>query len=64
MSPDSPVRIRIACSTGVTKILPSPISPVRAALEIASIAAVTLSSVTTSTTFDFEMKSTLYSLPR
>src|SRR5690349_6423612 len=30
-APVSPVRIRITCSIGVTKILPSPILPVRAA---------------------------------
>ncbi len=37
-SPLSPVRMRTTCSTAVTKILPSPIFPVRAALMIASIA--------------------------
>ena len=35
---DSPVRIRMACSTGETKILPSPILSVLAALMIASTA--------------------------
>ena len=35
----SPVRMRTTCSTAVTKILPSPILPVRAALTMASIAA-------------------------
>jgi hypothetical protein len=34
----SPVRMRTTCSTGMTKILPSPILPVRAALMIASMA--------------------------
>jgi len=34
----SPVRMRTTCSTEVTKILPSPILPVRAALTMASIA--------------------------
>jgi hypothetical protein len=34
--PRSPVRMRIACSTSMTKILPSPIRPVRAAFSIAS----------------------------
>ena len=33
----SPVRMRTACSSGVTKILPSPIWPVRAAAVMASI---------------------------
>ena len=37
--PDSPVRMRIACSIDVTKILPSPILPVPAALRIVSTAA-------------------------
>lgn len=37
-APVSPVRIRMTCSIGVTKILPSPIFPVRAARSIASMA--------------------------
>jgi hypothetical protein len=36
-APRSPVRMRIACSTSKTKILPSPMRPVRAAFSIASI---------------------------
>ena len=40
--PSSPVRMRIACSTGMTKILPSPILSVLAALMIASMARVDL----------------------
>ncbi|MNS84853.1 hypothetical protein D3C72_1186920 [compost metagenome] len=36
-SPASPVRIRITCSRGAAKILPSPILPVRAACSIASM---------------------------
>ena len=36
VSPSSPVRMRIASSTGRTKILPSPTSPVRACLRIVS----------------------------
>ncbi len=37
-APVSPVRIRMTCSIGVTKILPSPILPVRAARSSASMA--------------------------
>lgn len=48
-APVSPVRIRITCSTSRTKILPSPILPVRAALMMASTTeSTTLSSTTTS----------------
>jgi hypothetical protein len=39
----SPVRMRTTCSTGITKILPSPILPVRAALMMASTACSTTS---------------------
>ena len=42
LRPLSPVRMRTTCSTAVTKILPSPILPVRAALTIASIARSTI----------------------
>ena len=49
-SPSSPVRMRIASSTGRTKILPSPTSPVRACLRIVS------------TTIPFSLSSTTHSI--
>ena len=60
----SPVRMRMACSTGLTKILPSPILPVRAALTTASMAASTWSSGSTTSTRILGRKSTTYSAPR
>ena len=48
-SPSSPVRIRIASSTGITKIFPSPTSPVLACLRMVSTTMdLSLSSTTTS----------------
>src|SRR5205085_1988377 len=46
-SPLSPVRMRIASSTGDTKILPSPMRPVEAAFTIASTTVFSCSSLTT-----------------
>ena len=56
--------MRIVCSTGSTKILPSPILPVRAAFMMASTASSTISSGTTTSTFTLGRKSTTYSAPR
>ncbi len=50
----SPVRMRTARSSGVTKILPSPIWPVRAAVVIASIALSTRSALDRD--FDFQFR--------
>jgi len=63
-APVSPVRIRITCSIGVTKILPSPILPVRAARSSASMAWSTISSDTAASIFTLGRKSTTYSAPR
>ncbi|EMP78607.1 PilL protein [Burkholderia pseudomallei MSHR1043] len=63
-APVSPVRIRITCSIDVTKILPSPILPVRAARSIASTAWSTRSSDTAASIFILGRKSTTYSAPR
>src|SRR5204863_3850046 len=63
-NPDSPVLIRIASSMLETKILPSPIRPVCAALRIASTAFSTMSSPSTISIFTFGRKSTTYSAPR
>src|SRR4030095_14471372 len=63
-SPDSPVRMRTTCSTAVTKILPSPILPVCAALTMASTARSTMASGSTTSTFTLGRKSTTYSAPR
>src|SRR5216684_3530206 len=60
----SPVLILTTCSTAVTKILPSPILPVRAALTTASIAPSSIFSVTTTSILTFGRKSTTYSAPR
>ncbi len=49
--PVSPVRIRVTLSTADTQILPSPILPVRAALEMAS----TTSSATLGCRDDFQL---------
>src|ERR1043166_3664750 len=63
-SPFSPVRMRITLSSEETKIFPSPISPVRAARVIASTTADTAMSDTTTSTFTFGTRSTVYSVPR
>src|SRR5665811_2342353 len=58
------VRIRTVCSTGTTKILPSPICPVFAAATMASTALSTnLAGITTSILI-FGRKFTAYSAPR
>ena len=62
--PVSPVRMRITCSTSRTKILPSPILPVRAALMIASTTCSAIASSTTTSIFTLGRKSTTYSAPR
>jgi hypothetical protein len=48
----------------LTKILPSPILPVRAALTMASMAPSTTASETTISIFTLGRKSTTYSAPR
>src|SRR5690606_17777918 len=63
-TPDSPVRIRITSSMLETKILPSPMRPVWAALRMASIALSTVSSATMTSTFTLGRKSTTYCAPR
>ena len=63
-SPRSPVRMRTASSTGRMKILPSPISPVRAAAAIASTTASTLESTTTASTFTFRCREMWTRVPR
>ena len=60
----SPVRMRITWSTSLTKILPSPILPVRAAFTIASIALSRRFSGTTTSTLTLGRKSTTTSAPR
>src|SRR5258706_150996 len=56
--------MRTTCSTEVTKILPSPILPVRADLTIASIALSTWFDATTTSIFTLGRKSTTYSALR
>ncbi|EXI75153.1 MAG: hypothetical protein AW07_01388 [Candidatus Accumulibacter sp. SK-11] len=56
--------MRTTCSMLLTKILPSPILPVRAALTMASMAPSAAASVTTISIFTFGRKSTTYSAPR
>src|SRR5687768_11776212 len=56
--------MRTTCSTDVTKILPSPILPVLAALTMASMQRSTSSFLTTTSTFTLGRKSTTYSAPR
>src|SRR5690606_27943086 len=56
--------MRMACSTAVTKILPSPILPVKAALMMASIAASTMAAGRTTSMRILGRKSTTYSAPR
>jgi uncharacterized protein (TIGR00730 family) len=63
-APDDYLRMRTTCSTAVTKILPSPILPVLAALTIASMQRSTSSFLTTTSTFTLGRKSTTYSAPR
>jgi 2-haloalkanoic acid dehalogenase type II len=62
--PVSRVRIRITCSRADTKILPSPILPVSAALTMASTAPSTWLSPTAISSFSLGRKSTTYSAPR
>src|SRR5471032_2378004 len=56
--------MRITCSRLYTKILPSPILPVRAAPSIASIACSTMESSTAASILVLGRKSTTYSAPR
>ena len=63
-SPCSPVRTRMACSRFVTKILPSPIFPVRAVDEIASTILSTSSSDAAISRRILGTKFTTYSAPR
>src|SRR5688572_31090308 len=56
--------MRSASSTSMTKILPSPIRPVRAALAIASTTRSARPSSTTTSNFTLGRKSTTYSAPR
>ncbi len=63
-APLSPVRMRITSATSETKILPSPMRPVRAAIWMASMAARTWSSTTTTSILIFGRKSTTNSAPR
>src|SRR5213593_4741434 len=60
----SPVRMRMAVSTGVTKILPSPMLPVLAAAATTSATLSTNWSGTTTSILIFGRKSTVYSPPR
>ena len=60
----SPVRMRMASSTGSTKILPSPILPERAVSMMTSMARSTSSSASTSSPLTLGRKSTAYSAPR
>eukprot|EP01032_Pedospumella_encystans_P019857 gene19857-22570_t len=62
--PGETVRVRTTRSTDVTKILPSPILPVRAAFTMASTQLSTSSSLTTTSTLTLGKKSTTYSAPR
>src|SRR3989454_8500181 len=64
LSPRSPVLIRSACSRGSTKTFPSPMLPVRAAATISPTTRSAAPSETTTSTFIFGRKSTVYSLPR
>src|SRR5207247_129128 len=60
----SPVRMRMAVSTGVTKILPSPMLPVLSAAATTSATLSTNWSGTTTSILIFGRKSTVYSPPR
>src|SRR6185369_1118623 len=62
-TPRSPVRMRTASSTGMTKIFPSPIFPDLAARSMASTTLATWSSSTTTSIFTLGRKSTTYSAP-
>src|SRR6185312_10911871 len=62
--PRSPVRMRMTSSTVETKILPSPMRPVRAACWMASQARSTWLSSSTISSFTLGRKSTTYSAPR
>jgi len=62
--PRSPVRMRITSSRSKTKIFPSPIFPVRAAVRIRSTTAGTISAGTAASILILGMKSTTYSAPR
>ncbi len=61
--PLSPVRIRMISCTGETKILPSPMTPVRAAATIVPVTSCTWSSLTTATIPTLG-RSIVYSCPR
>jgi hypothetical protein len=56
--------MRSALSTGMTKILPSPMRPVCAAAAIASTTRSASASSTTTSSFTLGRKSTTYSAPR
>src|SRR5262245_25852482 len=56
--------MRTTCSSEVTKILPSPILPVRADASTASITRSTIASSTAASIFTLGRKSTTYSAPR
>src|SRR5882762_9524314 len=56
--------MRTTCSNDETKILPSPIFPVRAAASTASITRSTMASSTAASIFTLGRKSTTYSAPR
>src|SRR3954469_10475903 len=56
--------MRTTCSRSYTKILPSPILPVRAAASTASMTRSTRSSATAASIFTLGRKSTTYSAPR
>src|SRR6185369_14780006 len=60
----SPVRIRTACATSRTKILPSPMAPVLADCWIASTTRPARSSVVATSTLIFGTMLVLYSAPR
>src|SRR3990172_6354977 len=63
VSPRSPVRTRMASSTGMTKILPSPMLPVRAALLMISTTWAASWSFTTTSIFSLGSMSTVYVSP-
>ena len=64
LTPRSPVRMRTTSSIGITKILPSPILPVRAARSIVSTTCAASSSDTIISSLTLGRKSTTYSAPR
>ena len=63
-APRSPGRMRSTSSITETKIVPSPIRPVRAAAAIASTTRSASPSSTTTSSFTLARKSTTYSAPR